>query len=233
MGRMFCQSSTVVKQFVTHLTVNPLKCRCWHCPNCVGDRLGQLARLCKKGRPTTFITFTVRAADDGQQAERARLIKWAWTNMRRLICRHYKTKKIPFIAIFEETQRGEPHLHVLARLGYVDQKWLSEQWERMTGAFKVDIRAVRSQRGVAKYVSKYVSKAPKMWPGTKRYWRSLDWDMEPDPEVADHPKSHVGWWRVDCHFEHVVRLYIDRGMKAVTDGRRWAVYGPLGRPPPW
>lgn len=230
---MYCSSTTIVKQFVTHVTVNPLKCRCWHCENCVGDRLAQLAALCRKGRPTTFMTFTIRAVDDDNQAERARLIKWAWTNLRRLICRHYKTTKVPFIAIFEETERGEPHLHVLARMGFVDQKWLSKQWERMTGAFIVDIQAVRSQRGVAKYVAKYVSKAPKMWPGTKRYWRSLDWDMEPAPDEADKPPAMVHWWRVNCEHIIVVTRYIERGWSAMTDGRRWACWGAHGRPPPW
>lgn len=230
---MFCNSSTIIKQFVTHSTVSPLRCRCWHCENCRPFRLKGLADLAKAGRPTTFMTFTVRAQDDGNQAARARMIKWAWTNMRRLICAHYKITKIPFIAIFEQTERGEPHLHVLARMGFVDQKWLSAQWERMTGAFRVDIRAVRSQRGVARYVAKYISKAPTMWEGTKRYWRSLDWIMDHDPDPANHPKSHVSFYRSDFGVDHVVAGFIARGWGALTDGNRWAVWGPEGRPPPW
>lgn len=230
---MFCQATTIVKQYVTHLTVNPLKCRCWHCPNCERMRLAGLAQLAREGRPTTFLTFTMRGDEESDHAEQARTIKWAWTNMRRLICRHYKIKHIPFLAIFEQTQKGVPHLHVLARMGFVDQKWLSAQWERMTGAFRVDIRAVRSQRGIAKYVSKYVSKAPKMWEGTKRYWRSLDWIKKPEPPKGDYPKSFIHWWRCNVDYLIVVQRYLEQGWAAATDGSRWAVYGPEGRPPPW
>lgn len=223
----------MVKQFVTHSTVSPLRCRCWHCENCVGGRLRELAELCKAGRPTTFLTFTVRAVDDDRQGERAKLIKWAWTNLRRLICRHYKTTHIPFVAIFEQTERGEPHLHILARMGFVDQKWLSAQWERMTGAFRVDIRAIRSQRGIARYVSKYVSKAPVMWAGTKRYWRSLDWIVDPEAAPADQPPSHVSWYLSDFGVDHVVSGFIARGWNYITDGTRHAVWGQEGRGPPW
>lgn len=230
---MLCRQATIVKQYVHHLVVNPLRCRCWHCPECEGMRLAGLAQMAREGRPTTFLTFTMRGDETSDHAEQARTIKWAWTNMRRLICRKYKIKHIPFLAIFEETQKGVPHLHVLARMGFVDQAWLSEQWERMTGAFKVDIRAVRSVKGVARYVSKYVSKAPKMWEGTKRYWRSLDWIKKPEAPKGDHPKSHISWWRIDCHVDHAIRLYLDRGYNYGTDGSRHALWGAEGREPPW
>lgn len=228
----FCQSQTIVKTFGTHYEVAPLRCRCWHCPDCVGMRLAQLADLCRRGQPTTFLTFTIRAQDDDRQAERAQLIKRAWTNLRRVICRKFKLKSLPFIAIFEQTKRGEPHLHILARMPFVDQKWLSQYWEQATGAFRVDIRKVRSQAGVAKYVSKYVSKAPTMWAGTKRYWRSLDWIVEKALDIAKPIMDFLSWFRIEVHHSIVIDRYVDMGWKATWTGRKWYTWGPEAAGPP-
>lgn len=229
---MFCKSRTIVKQHIDHIRLSPLRCKCWHCDDCVSMRLAELADTCKRGRPNTFITLTVIAQDDDKQAERAQALKRAWTLIRRRLAYQKGWERIPFIAIFEETQKGEPHLHILARMGWVEKAWLSGVLRELTGAYIVDIQRVRSQRGVARYVSKYVSKAPVMWEGTKRYWRSLNWLVEAKVIAHDCPKSFVSWWRQDCHFEHAVRLFLDRGYNATTDGHRWAVYHPeLGRPP--
>lgn len=230
---MFCKSRTIVKQHIDHLRVSPLRCKCWHCEDCVTMRLAELADLCRRGRPNTFITLTVVRQDDGQQGERAKALKRAWTLIRRRLAYQKGWERIPFIAIFEQTQAGEPHLHILARMGWVEKAWLSGVLKELTGAFVVDIQRVRNQRGVAKYVSKYVSKAPAMWEGTKRYWRSLNWLVDIKAVPADHPRSFLSWWRVDCHFEHAIALYLAKGWRYATDGNRHAVWGPDGRPPPW
>lgn len=224
---VFCQSQTIVKSYSTHHEIAPLRCRCWHCQDCVGMRLAQLSRLCRDGQPTTFLTFTIRAVDDDNQAERARLIKRAWTNLRRVIVRRFKLKSLPFIAIFEQTKRGEPHLHVLARMPFVDQKFLSKYWEEHTGAFRVDVRKVRSQAGVARYVSKYVSKAPVMWEGTKRYWRSLDWIVEKTLDVSRPIIEMLAWWKREVHHLVVIDGYQRMGWKVGFNGRKWFAWGEL------
>ena len=61
---------------------------------------------------------------------------------------------------YDEVNRNwHPHLHVLTQGTFFDQKMLSTLWKTVTGDSPVvDIRAVKSKKHVAKYVSKYVTK---------------------------------------------------------------------------
>jgi hypothetical protein len=128
----------------------------------------------------------------------------AWRNIRQRAIREGLTKKIEFVAIFEETKKGWPHLHILARCDYLPQKWLSDRMEEYTGAPVVDIRRVWNQRHASRYVAKYVSKGPGGFQGTKRYWTSRWYTMgESDSKpVADANKA---WWRTGASLESLVQ----------------------------
>lgn len=52
------------------------------------------------------------------------------------------------------------HVHIVADTSYIPQRTISELWKTITGdSFIVDIRAVRSRSGSARYLSKYLSKS--------------------------------------------------------------------------
>ncbi|MEE8540002.1 MAG: hypothetical protein V3S54_09300 [Woeseiaceae bacterium] len=95
--------------------------------------------------------------------------------------RRYNLKALPFLAVFEKTKRGEPHLHILLRTVYLDQAWLSDQMKELIGAPIVDIRSLTSAAKIANYVTKYIAKDPHKFIGTKRYWSSRDY-LLPDPK---------------------------------------------------
>src|SRR3546814_1256446 len=75
-----------------------------------------------------------------------------------LLRRHLKEKKgidkVPFIVVFERTQNGWPHMHLLVRAPYVHWKWLSLEMKRLIGAQSIDIRRVGKRKGAAYYISK-------------------------------------------------------------------------------
>ena len=105
---------------------------------------------------------------------------------RRRICRRQGIKRFPYFCVFEATKAGEPHLHILARMPYVDQAWLSVQMAALIDAPICDIRAVKSARHVAYYLAKYVGKDPHHFGTCKRYWTTRDWRVEyPVPEEPD------------------------------------------------
>lgn len=229
----FCQTTAVVKGFTSHVEAGTLRCRCWHCEHCWPSRLAGLAELARRGQPTTFMTFTIRPERYASPTHAANALRDAWQKLVRIIKRRYGLDRLPALCIFESHKSGWPHLHVLARLPYIPQSWLSAQWEALTGAFRVDIQRVRSRRGAARYVAKYVSKAPKIWAGCKRYWRSLDWLVEPARERP--PADEKPLW-VDLD-RRGISAVLDRwramGWTIATDGKRLAGWGPLGRPPTW
>ena len=63
-----------------------------------------------------------------------------------------------YVAVREWTVKGKPHLHVLFRGNYMDQKWISDAWSDVHSSFIVDIRKVSSLKKAANYLMKYLVK---------------------------------------------------------------------------
>ena len=63
-----------------------------------------------------------------------------------------------YVAVREWTVKGKPHLHILFRGKYMDQKWISSAWREVHESFIVDIRQVTSLKKAANYLMKYLVK---------------------------------------------------------------------------
>src|SRR5690606_38272330 len=110
--------------------------------------------------------------------------------------KRYPSRRFEFLAVFERTKAGWPHLHVLARAPWIAQRWLSEQMADLIDAPIVDIRKIQDEGRAAKYVSKYVGKDPHVFAGCKRWWRSHHYDQD---DGWRSPKIEYGtrWEKVD------------------------------------
>ena len=192
---VLCREWTLVKESQGVTTAEPLKCRCWTCDYCQPIRLRQLKGMARAGAPDTFLTLTVNPKSGHTPGERARDLAKAWRLIRKRAIRRYRYAAIPFLAVFEKTKRGEPHLHILMRVKWLDQRWVSTVMKELIGAPIVDIRRVRSVKQAAAYVAKYVGKDPVAFQGCKRYWRSQDWELlAAADDGSDVPQSSE--WRV-------------------------------------
>lgn len=127
-----------------------------------------------------FITLTVNPKVGSGPSDRARCLMDAWRRCRRAAIRRFNLKSLSFLAVFERTKKGEPHLHLLCRSGYIPQRWLSEFMQTALNSPIVDIRRIRSKRQAINYVAKYVGKDPHQFEGLKRYWRSQDYVVCPE-----------------------------------------------------
>jgi hypothetical protein len=119
-------------------------------------------------KPSRYETFDAAARD----------LKEAWRNMRRAMERSFGIKRPPFIAVFEATKEGWPHLHILMRCRFISQRWYSDTMERLIGAPIVHVRFIQDVGRVGAYVAKYVSKAPEGFAHCKRWWRSSDYSID-------------------------------------------------------
>jgi hypothetical protein len=66
----------------------------------------------------------------------------------------------------KDGRRWHPHLHILSAGSYLDKHDLSRMWHKATGdSFIVDIAALRDQKDLCHYLSKYVAKgtSPTVW----------------------------------------------------------------------
>lgn len=129
----------------------------------------------EQGKPTVFITLTSNPAWGESPEDRARLLVAAWQIVVRRAKQRGLVRQLQYFVVIERTKKGEPHLHILARITRLDQKWLSDQMKELNGAPIVWIERIRGKGHAAKYVSKYLGKDVASFNGCKRYWRSMDY----------------------------------------------------------
>lgn len=185
---MLCTELTKVVNKKTHIVAEPLYCKRWSCEICAPKRQNQLRAIAKSGHPTTFLTLTVNPAVGTSPHDRAQRLVKAWRNIRQELKRSGRAAHVAFIAVFEKTKRGEPHLHILARMPFVQQSWISAYMKKYMDAPIVDIRAIRSAKMVAAYVAKYISKDTAAFEKCKRYWQSRDYQLEKRERPSNLPE---------------------------------------------
>ena len=192
---MYCQEWSLVKRESTHVTVVPLRCHCWTCEECRPIRTARLIEEAKAGKPNIFITLTSRNPGWGSPHEAAQRIAAAWRIIRAEFLRAHGSHSLPFICVFEKTEEGWPHLHIIGRCKWIAQTWLADRMDQLTGSRIVDVRRARGVDKVAYYITKYVSKDPHRFFGTKRYWRSQDY-LIPDPDEDTTPRRRFSPWEI-------------------------------------
>lgn len=189
---MRCTHSALLRVFGAWMQVHPYRCRTWACPTCAPRLTKRLQKLAASGKPSVFLTLTVRVGAFETPDEAAAALVLAWRRCRQQLKRHHGKKRLVFFAVFEKTRQGWPHLHVLLRGARISQKWLSEYFRRRIDSPVVSIEKVQSQRHVARYVAKYVAKGPAPFRGRRRYFYSPAYPIE-----WERPKkSEADFWVV-------------------------------------
>lgn len=199
-ARMFCAEWSLVKRLQPGIIVIPLRCRCWSCEYCRPWRAAQLVQEAKNGKPNLFITLTSRYQTNRSPDAAARDLVTAWRQVRAEYLAKHGHGSLPFLAVFEATKRGWPHLHIVARAGWVDQGWLSKRMAALIGSPVVDVRRVKSAGQLAAYVAKYIGKDPHRFYGTKRYWRSRDYLKPLAEQDTDDAGAGDPWKVVQQHW---------------------------------
>ncbi len=220
---MLCQSHTIVKNEKDRVTFYPLRCRCWHCPECHGARTARLVAEAKQGKPNIFVTLTSRRRPNMTPDYAARLLAQAFRIIRAEYLRKHGKHSWPFLCVFEKTRKGWPHLHIVGRAKWIDQKWLSGRMKALTNSPVVDVRRVTDQGKIANYVTKYLGKDPTRFVGTKRYWRSQDY-LVPSPD--EEPTVYIPyfyWETLTDNWRECAAAYERHGL-SVTYFRSYAVH---------
>jgi len=115
-----------------------------------------MARLKMVGVRASFITLTFKGYPSNAEAKRC--LHAFLSHLRRTFPQASACWRL------EYQKRGAIHYHLLCfNLPYWDWKELHQTWSQITGetSSRVDIRLVRSRRGVMSYVSKYIAKVEK------------------------------------------------------------------------
>jgi hypothetical protein len=226
----YCHERIAVNTENRIKTAVSLPCKSWTCDHCVGQRQSRLIAECLGGAPTTFLTLTCRVRPGQSPDDWALLLSRAWRLMRLRIMRAKGIKKLPFYAVMESTKAGWPHLHILMRSIWLDQKWLSAMMDELLDSPKVDIRRIDNRGRAAGYVAKYCGKASHRFRTAKRYWSSRDYDLRPETKTFKKRSAESTWWLLS---ERLTKWCADKtahGWQVEKIGATKAVARP---PPEW
>lgn len=204
---MLCSEASLVNHGMGKVRAITLRCRAWTCSMCLPMRKGRLVNDVADGRPSKLLTLTTRFVEGADPVLEARRQGAAFVILIRLIRKRYSRHEIAYFVVREATKRGWPHLHVALRSPILDWTWLVETWEKLTGSRGVDIRRVYETASAAKYLAKYIGKAPHRFGTTKRYWSSRNWfDVRPERKLPDRSWSQR-WEIVDQRVCEIAETY--------------------------
>ena len=166
------------------LSVN--RCNYRWCPACrraytheLAARLRHELRNLRKNTHK-FITLTIRH----EHTSLANQLHHLKSSFRRLRARMLWKRSVEHgIAVVEitfnpTTSTWHPHLHILAKGKYIEQKQLSKAWKECTnGSPVVHIRAVHDSKHAVNYLSHYVAKPPEIQKFDDTPARLKEWYM--------------------------------------------------------
>jgi len=219
-----CREWSLVKHNEAEVHAKLLICRSWSCDYCRPLRRSQLLAKCAAGEPTRLLTLTVNPSLGENRDERTLMLANAWRIIVKRLRREAGQGSVEYLAVVEYTKAGEPHLHILLRSKYIPQATLSAWMAELIGAPIVDIRAIKNQKEVIRYVAKYVTKDFQAGEGRKRYWTSGSWEVKsrPRPEVGSLGQER---WVIDRRgLAEIISEWIYRGFVFRSEGER-AVIG--------
>lgn len=120
----------------------------------------RLIHLVSEAPPQRMLTLTAwtKAFDDPQDA--ARRMARQFPRLIALLRRALPQAPIEYLAVWERTQAGWPHLHVLLRGPYVPHALVSQLWARLMNSPIVHLKRLDDSAAGARYVAKYLTKDP-------------------------------------------------------------------------
>lgn len=164
-----CPNGTIVLQHQTVVRPLPARCNRWACPTCGPRKARRLRKRLARTRPSRLVTLTLRPDPRLTPAEHLALANHAWSILWRRLRRKHGQRAAGYAKIVELTQAGTPHLHIIVSCPFIEQRWLSAAWLALTGSYIVDVRAVSRKRGIAGYLTSYLTKALQVPPGMRKW----------------------------------------------------------------
>jgi len=175
------------------IKIVPLFCHKWNCPRCGKQKQKLWRSYALAGEPQRFITLTARPQEGKSKREMCKEMKHAFAQLVQKYRRKYG--EFEYLCAWELTKQGTPHVHILQRGSFIPQADLSKDWCNRTGSFIVDVRKVKSQEQVARYVTKYLTKTlgetSEVLSGLRIVQKSKNWILDKHKEIFDKETNNA------------------------------------------
>lgn len=192
----YCGEQTLVGECPGCKRAVSLKCNAWTCEGCAPQRKARLIAEVIRGNPNRFLTLTRRRDLKEKPAAAAKALAANWSRIRRSLMTRYRIKSLEFIAIFEKHKSGWPHLHIMIRGPYLDQRVISKLAIKFLKSPIVHIRSIDATRKAARYIAKYLSKDNIRFGTCKRYWKSKHYNQGKDTKWKEKHVSDLIWHKI-------------------------------------
>ena len=170
-----------------------MRCRKWSCDTCASVKLRMAQHKARAGHPERHIVLTLPARTHTQTAKDLEFINRAFGRLVAQIRKEFSS--FEYMRVVELQKNGTPHLHVLCRGTYIPFKWLSQHWQKLTGAWMVHIKAITRTSNAINELTKYLAKTARKLEGTTAkiniITTSKHWII--DPPDKDPSYSEMGW----------------------------------------
>lgn len=123
-----------------------------------------------------------------------------------------KIKRLHYMAFAEETQSGEPHLHILLRTVFIPQPWIAEQMREIIQSPITWIEKIKGPRAAIAYVTKYVTKAPAQFGKSRRYWVSRWYQLIKRERTKRSLYDRINTKVVFQEFTELIREIVTQGI---------------------
>jgi len=189
-----CPRGTLVGLHGQSVLLWPSPCRKWNCNDCGPRKARVLASRIALTKARRFITLTTRYRANATPLDELDRMRAAWRTMWKRIRRRQGKAASGYLMVVESTRRGWPHLHIVADCAYVPQRLLSAWWNELTSSPVVDVRKIESERGMARYLAKYLTKQHAAFSGRRRYSATWYW-LPAAPKEPLEPEELPILWR--------------------------------------
>lgn len=158
----------------------------------------RLTTLAAGSHATAFLTLTASVQAHATPLAAFKSLRKAWPRLVQRMRRLRPHDSIEYLWVWETTRAGFPHLHVLLKAPFIPKRWLSRQWQELTGSPIVDIRRIDDSERAAFYVAKYLTKALNAPPGFRRWGSSAGFLPEPMRTPNPDKDPYLTWeWSPD------------------------------------
>jgi len=173
----------------------PVRCRSWDCLDCAKTNKRRLLRRLHTAAPNLFATLTTSERTAATPEEAFTRANAALPLLFKRWRRRFPGQRLDYFLVWERTKRGWPHIHLLLIAPTVAKRWLSHQWQELTGCYIVDLQPIRTVENAARYLTKYLTKDPQVPAGFRRWRRTAGFFNSKD-EPKGVRLAIVGSWKV-------------------------------------
>jgi hypothetical protein len=206
-----CPTGTLVGSSDGATIIVAAKCKRWSCNECGPRKARLLAKRIRSTPARRFITLTAQPIRGESPQETLDRLSRGWRLIWKRLKREQGEKARGYVRIVELTKAGRPHLHIAVDCAYVRQSRLSYFAREVGIGSVVDIRAIKTERGLARYLAKYLTKAHETLKNRRKWSASYRYLPPADREPLEAGELPLSWKWVKGDEDHVTATYLTSG----------------------